>query len=191
MRVVKDSAYTGIVVEYEDGRRETLPPYTKIPGYQTKYELSQIRSRELAQASRERSLAKQRTKPTKARKRIKPNSKRQKTNRKKNFHLNERVDYIKSLPCLVCGNTPSDNEHVRSRGAGGTYKDIVPLCRTHHNERHQLGRDTFGEKYGKDFTHEVLLKKAAEIELQWLNYEKEFIKGIKDPQTDAHRTSGE
>jgi len=48
---------------------------------------------------------------------------------KRNFHSQERVRFIKSLPCEVTGRSSETvvNAHMKSRGAGGTYRDIVPL----------------------------------------------------------------
>ena len=65
----------------------------------------------------------------------------------KSFGSEDRVNFIKSLPCLVCGNTPCDNAHVKSRGAGGDYTCIVPLCRVHHTEQGMIGIKTFQNKY--------------------------------------------
>ena len=46
---------------------------------------------------------------------------------------------------MVCGMTPSDPDHLRTRGAGGEF--VWPLCRAHHVERHQIGIRTFVKKY--------------------------------------------
>jgi hypothetical protein len=56
---------------------------------------------------------------------------------------------IKSLPCLVCGSKEVDVCHVKSRGSGGgdDVWNLMPLCRTHHAEQHQIGILTFVEKY--------------------------------------------
>jgi hypothetical protein len=52
----------------------------------------------------------------------------------RNFHSEERVLFIKSLPCEVTGRLSDTvvNAHTKSRGAGGTYKDIVPLSSEVH-----------------------------------------------------------
>lgn len=80
----------------------------------------------------------------------------------KHFHSKERVLFIQSLPCIVCGLTPSQNAHVKSRGAGGTYLDIVPLCYKHHLEQGQIGITTFAGKYYLDLDW-----LAEETERQW------------------------
>jgi hypothetical protein len=61
-----------------------------------------------------------------------------------------QADLCRSLPCVVCGVSPSDPAHVRSRGAGGTDADTVPLCRTHHQEQHQIGLRSFERLHGLD-----------------------------------------
>jgi 5-methylcytosine-specific restriction endonuclease McrA len=58
------------------------------------------------------------------------------------------VRYINELGCLVCGYSPADAAHVKSRGAGGGwYQNLVPLCRKHHTEQHTIGIKTFEKKY--------------------------------------------
>jgi hypothetical protein len=57
----------------------------------------------------------------------------------KAFGSPERVKFVAALPCLVCGVLPSENHHVRSRGAGGSYHDVVPLCRRCHDRFHTIG----------------------------------------------------
>jgi hypothetical protein len=53
------------------------------------------------------------------------------------------VEWTRKQPCVVCGAVPSECAHVRSRGAGGTWEDVVSLCRSHHREQHNLGVETF------------------------------------------------
>lgn len=59
------------------------------------------------------------------------------------------LNFIKTLPCLVCRAVPSDPDHITTRGAGGgDYPENVwPLCRAHHNERHAIGIKSLVEKY--------------------------------------------
>jgi 5-methylcytosine-specific restriction endonuclease McrA len=63
----------------------------------------------------------------------------------------------KQMPCLICHKTPSDPDHITTRGAGGgdTENNIWPLCRTHHNERHAIGIARMATKYKKliDWLH--------------------------------------
>jgi hypothetical protein len=56
---------------------------------------------------------------------------------------------------------PSDPHHVRSRGAGGTAKDLVPLCHAHHVEVHAAGRRTFEEAHGVDLRTVAALTAAS------------------------------
>src|SRR5690606_17013826 len=58
---------------------------------------------------------------------------------------------VRALSCCVCdASAPSDPHHVKSRGAGGDRRDLVPLCRTHHREYHDVGRRTFEARHGVD-----------------------------------------
>lgn len=66
------------------------------------------------------------------------------------FHSQERVAWIRGIGCVVCGLCPAENHHVKSRGAGGDYEKIIPLCFTHHQEIHNSGRKTFEKKYDLD-----------------------------------------
>lgn len=77
------------------------------------------------------------------------NPKRAAKLRKKQFGGAYR-DLIVSLGCCVCGRSPSEPAHVKSRGAGGTAKDMVPLCSEHHREQHQIGIRSFERKHGID-----------------------------------------
>ncbi|MCA9329230.1 hypothetical protein KDA11_01160, partial [Candidatus Saccharibacteria bacterium] len=71
-----------------------------------------------------------------------------------NFGVDERITIINAMPCCVdgCTRSPSVNMHTRSRGAGGTYRDIIPACQMHHDESHRLGIKTFATKYGLDLS---------------------------------------
>lgn len=43
----------------------------------------------------------------------------------------------------------TDLDHVKTRGSGGTddKKNLMPLCRKHHSERHTIGRKSMARKY--------------------------------------------
>ena len=52
--------------------------------------------------------------------------------------------FVALQPCLLCGRTPSDPHHLRfaqPRALGRKTSDefVVPLCRTHHRQNHQVG----------------------------------------------------
>ena len=63
------------------------------------------------------------------------------------------LEYIREKPCLVCGKMPCDPHHMEAVGMGGAnrdgYKDYscIPLCRTHHTERHNMGNNGFEARY--------------------------------------------
>ena len=63
------------------------------------------------------------------------------------------LDYIRKKPCSVCGSMPCDPDHLEARGMGGANKDgykdysCIPLCRTHHTERHNMGNNGFEARY--------------------------------------------
>jgi hypothetical protein len=66
------------------------------------------------------------------------------------------------LPCAVCVPWDdsrveafdlarvSDPHHEPPRSAGGHDSDVMPLCRAHHQERHDIGRPAFEAKYAVD-----------------------------------------
>jgi hypothetical protein len=63
------------------------------------------------------------------------------------------LKFVASQPCLVCGRRPSDPHHLRfaqPRALGLKVSDefTVPLCRGHHRELHQAGKETtwWGDK---------------------------------------------
>jgi hypothetical protein len=59
----------------------------------------------------------------------------------------DRVRYVATQPCLVCGRQPSDAHHLRfaqGRALGLKVSDefTVPLCRGHHREVHSCGDES-------------------------------------------------
>lgn len=61
----------------------------------------------------------------------------------------QRGWHIRRMQCIVpnCFVAPIAAAHVVSRGAGGTKRDLVPLCFRHHREQHDVGIKSFEEKY--------------------------------------------
>jgi len=63
------------------------------------------------------------------------------------------LKYIKSKNCLICGSSPVDPDHLEHIQMGGSnpkgIKDFscLPLCRTHHRERHDIGNFQFENKH--------------------------------------------
>jgi len=73
---------------------------------------------------------------------------------RRNFHSVERILFIQDQPCELTGIRFSHlaavhNAHAKTRGSGGTYKDIVPLCREAHRDFDEMRDDKFEEKYGR------------------------------------------
>jgi len=66
------------------------------------------------------------------------------------------LDFIRRKKCLICRRISPDAHHVRSRGAGGSDYDTVPLCRKHHTELHQIGQRTFESRKGFNFYREIV-----------------------------------
>lgn len=81
------------------------------------------------------------------------NPKRRKKKFKEHFHSEERVKFINKLGCLIC-KKPAQNAHIKSRAAGGTYRDIVPLCNDHHREQ-ERSNQKFGKKYRLNLREEA------------------------------------
>ena len=57
------------------------------------------------------------------------------------------LKFVASQPCLICGRSPSDPHHLRfaqPRAIGLKVSDefTVPLCRGHHREPDQAGKET-------------------------------------------------
>lgn len=81
------------------------------------------------------------------------------------LQFGDKATFIRGLPCYACSaDPPSDPHHVKSRGAGGTSADLVPLCRRCHDLYHSKGRETFAELTGCDLAAE-----AERLEAEWLN----------------------
>lgn len=58
------------------------------------------------------------------------------------------LQFIRKLPCCVCGKMPSEAAHIRMGYFGGTGMKpgddcTVPLCKPCHTEQHQLGEVAF------------------------------------------------
>ena len=64
-------------------------------------------------------------------------------------------DWIRELGCLVCNERPVQPHHFPTRGAGGTAKDLTPLCQYHHAQFHEMGPGSFQETYEVDLVAEA------------------------------------
>lgn len=114
------------------------------------------------------------------------NRKRRQSEFARTYHSKERVEFVKALPCIVCGHGPCDNAHIETGGMGrkADYTKIVPLCsmpmdhpwspgypKGHHGEFHRVGRDSFVKSY---VHHSIDLEKAAaETERLWLQRQED------------------
>jgi len=89
----------------------------------------------------------------------------------RNFHSQERVEWIRDLPCAVTMlEGQSHNAHMKSRGSGGTYHDIVPLSFRAHRDYDELGEEEFEDIY---FTTKAEVKSlAAHYQLMWEELQK-------------------
>jgi hypothetical protein len=67
----------------------------------------------------------------------------------RNFHSALRVAWIRGLPCEVTGEHKGEcvNAHMKSRGAGGTWRDIVPLSWECHQDFDTMASEKFQIKY--------------------------------------------
>jgi hypothetical protein len=85
--------------------------------------------------------------------RVKPvNRKRKAANWLRAYGSEERVQWFAAQPCVVSGEGPCENVHVRGDGMGrkAGYQSIVPMTAAHHRELHSLGLRSFEAKYHLD-----------------------------------------
>jgi hypothetical protein len=86
----------------------------------------------------------------------------------------KHLQYIRSLPCCICGGIDTEAAHIRvgsinhgkrSTGMGEKPSDTwcVPLCNKHHREQHDAGNElVWWEGYGIDpFMLAIKLKETA------------------------------
>lgn len=62
----------------------------------------------------------------------------------------QNIKRVRQMPCEVCrAAPPNDTDHIRTVGSGGgdELSNLMPLCRKHHQEKHQTGIKTFASKY--------------------------------------------
>lgn len=83
----------------------------------------------------------------------------------------ERVAFVRSLPCVVCGAMSfgaSQNAHVETDGMGrkADARRIVPLCAPHHRSLHARGILAFQDRYGVD-----LYVAAAATDAAWQRHQ--------------------
>ena len=89
----------------------------------------------------------------------------------RHFHSTGYVTFVHQQDCVVQGRRageacwgPIQAAHTHSRGAGGTYEDVVPICAKHHATQHQVGIASFARYFAVDL-------KAAAAQT-WAQYQK-------------------
>lgn len=58
--------------------------------------------------------------------------------------------FVRTLGCVIAWECAGRTEvaHLKSRGAGGADRNnVIPLCTKHHREQHQIGIQSFGDRY--------------------------------------------
>lgn len=84
------------------------------------------------------------------------------------------LDHVAAKPCWVLGciERPSDPHHVTTVKAGGgdTATNVMPLCRRHHTEYHQIGPGRMCAKYPSVLVwlvragrHDILTRAGIEL----------------------------
>lgn len=71
------------------------------------------------------------------------------------------MKYISDLNCDACGaRGPNDLDHIKTRGSGGTDEqfNLLVLCRSCHQKRHQYGLNALTQIYTR--LSDVLLSKG-------------------------------
>lgn len=101
------------------------------------------------------------------------NPKRRKERFKKGYGSEGRVLWIKNKRCCVTGQSgrsgdPIVASHVKSRAAGGTADDVVPMLLSLEKELHNIGIKSFQKKHGVDLAFMAKLYQDA-----WEKHESE------------------
>lgn len=70
----------------------------------------------------------------------------------RNYFSEDFVKWTKGQPCVVSGKKsqrgdPVVSAHVRGKGAGGRWSDVVPMLASIHDDLHQLGPSKWEAKY--------------------------------------------
>lgn len=121
-------------------------------------------------------------KPRKPIKRV--NAKRRKANQARAYGGQDRVLFVKSLPCVFgkpWGECAGEihNHHIMNGGMRrkADAKAIVPVCTHHHAELHQMGAT------GMQYKHQVdLTVAAAHTEIRW-----QIARGLRTDTQIEHR----
>jgi hypothetical protein len=77
-------------------------------------------------------------------------------------HDTKHLQFVRQLPCIICGSSPSDAAHIKmgdarvskpiSSNIGMKADDrfTLPMCRRHHERSHQVPEREFWEYYHLD-----------------------------------------
>lgn len=68
------------------------------------------------------------------------------------FRSEKYLKFVRTLPCIVCKTAATEAHHISTGGVGmkGSDLETVPLCRLHHAEYHQFGKETFWQRHNLD-----------------------------------------
>jgi hypothetical protein len=58
--------------------------------------------------------------------------------------------WIRGWPCVACPSRETQAAHLPRVKQHGDAQNLVPLCGTHHMEQHNMGVQSFAERYGLD-----------------------------------------
>jgi hypothetical protein len=77
---------------------------------------------------------------------------RQVKQKEKPFRSQRYMNWVKTLPCCVCGTDQGcDPHHIKGHGFGGSVKPddrlVMPLCREHHTEFHDYPYQRFDNRW--------------------------------------------
>jgi len=80
----------------------------------------------------------------------------------------EYLDFVRDLPCVICGDTQVSPHHLIRIGMGRdrnkslkAHYSAIPLCSNHHRNLHDIGEITFSDKHSINLwkrAHAVLLE---------------------------------
>lgn len=87
----------------------------------------------------------------------------------------EYVAWLTRQPCMLANSGMCegriDPHHAKTKGAGGEWDAIVPLCRRHHETVHRAGVQTVRLLTGVD-----LLREARSLASRWVESHQELMR---------------
>jgi len=61
------------------------------------------------------------------------------------------LEWVRQQKCAVClSSPPNDPHHLTSRGAGGSDRTAIPMCRECHRSYHDMGHSSFESRRNVD-----------------------------------------